>query len=353
MGSRPIRAVRVGPTLLSACLVVAGCGRSPDPSDGSCPTPASSAQDEPEVEPPTEDVPSFQPISPEDVAGVLWPDDASKRWEEAIEDRRRRMIALVTSMAEMTGELAPLDVALLERRAHRAGFTLGLWEVEGIRYLALTEEDEHRSGGGAYVFRLGPRTHPEREIVLQAPHAFYDLGSGRVAVRVFFAGRANVRALFVNSIHRHTQPGGAVVPGKASRADVTLNPDSLFDTATDAVARTLDDVSVVQIHGFDSSSVEGEPAAIVSTGTEVPSDASRAIATGLASLSDRSPALYPEQTRAFGATDNVQGARIRAIFGAEFVHVELSRELRTAVLEDDTGDAARRLWNALSMQSDS
>ena len=54
---------------------------------------------------------------------------------------------------------------------------------------------------------------------------------------------------------------------------------------------------------------------------------------------------FPEDTHALGATTNVQGRLLRAIPGAEFVHLELSAELRRSLATDP--EQRRRLGTIL------
>ena len=57
---------------------------------------------------------------------------------------------------------------------------------------------------GLYVIRLGPAL----PAILQAPHSFYDLGSGKLTSALFEAG--TWRAAYFNSGHRYGRPGLAV-----------------------------------------------------------------------------------------------------------------------------------------------
>lgn len=86
--------------------------------------------------------------------------------------------------------------------------------------------------------------------------------------------------------------------------------------------------TVVQPHGFEADESGSEADAIVSSGTATISDRARRvharlIGAGFASCLYRSAAC-----RQLGATKNIQGIDTCAA-GGQFVHVELTRALRT------------------------
>ena len=340
--------------LFAGTLGLLACSRPDSSTQKTCPSPASNSADLPAAPDPADpeiEEHAYTSIDAQAMADALWPEGRPPQHRDAIADRRERMAELVESVTRASTSDLDLDLDALRRLAHRAGYELRAWELEGRRYLALLEESRHRSGGGAYILRVGARTPiGERELVLQAPHAFYDLGSGRVALRLFIAAGDDVRALFVNTTHRHTQHDGTIELRETNPADVTLNDEHLFAVATEQMTRVLDDPTVLQVHGFDNTQVAGQPDAIISTGSEASSPASIALAKRLGSVASRPVVRYPEQTAVFGATYNVEGKRVRAVFTAEFFHVELSRAIRSAVLEQE--DFAPRLWGALAEPSE-
>ena len=60
------------------------------------------------------------------------------------------------------------------------------WELGGQTFWALVEPPERRRGAGAYLFRVGATdgdAHPA--ILLEAPHADHDVGTGDISVALF------------------------------------------------------------------------------------------------------------------------------------------------------------------------
>jgi len=233
-----------------------------------------------------------------------------------------------------------------------AGFTLEVWQVGGKSYWVLLEDPARRRGAGAYLFRLGP-PQPE-EILLQAPHADYDVGTGDISAQLFFApppGNAP-RALFLNTIHRYQVTPGQRERRPGSPADVAHNPDHLYAHATEA-ALTAGPMLVVQVHGFgtrsdddgDDDDVPAGTTMIVSAGRETGSTPrSNAVAAALRRRFGDGVRRFPEDVSVLGATTNVQGRAARSRAG-DFVHVEIAASLRKQLR--DGGAPLQQLGEAL------
>lgn len=171
-------------------------------------------------------------------------------------------------------------------------------------------------GGGGYVFRVGP---VDAEVILQAPHRFFDTLTGPIARYAFASARG--RAFFFNSTHRHRS------------LDVAHVPRTTFAALTEAAVRAFVMPVIVQLHGFDRD-VDVE--AIVSAGT---SDSERARDRALLALQSLgfSPVSFPQEIDILGGTDNIQGemARVR---GIGFVHIELSHAARERLRDPGIAD---------------
>lgn len=211
----------------------------------------------------------------------------------------------------------------LRLTARLGGLSVETWDVHGARYLALLERADDPRGAGAYVFRVGEKAAP---VILQAPHAYFDLGTGRVAAGMFFGSRKGprARALFVNTLHRYERGE----PERSSRADVCRRPDHLFSLATDRALRALPGALVIQLHGFDGESAPDGVDMILSAGVrETPSPALAAIAERVRAEFGDGVRLYPTEVDVLGGTTNVQG-RLATAHRAGFVHVEMIKRLR-------------------------
>jgi len=290
----------------------------------------------------------FRVITGDEAAARLWPEPTPVAYAAPDQAQREALAELVRLLF---AESAAAGSAELFAAAARAGFTVQGWEVLGRRYLAATEEAGRRGGGGAYVVRVGASTGTP--VILQAPHAFHDLGTERIALELLFAGEVWPRALFVNTVHRYLGPDGTRRRQAASPADPCHSPQHLFAVATAAALDVLPRAEVVQLHGFgDDPDEQGEeagaaqPEMIVSGGRAVmATPRSQVVADRLRAALGARVALFPVDVSRLGATTNVQGRAILARGAAEFIHIEMSRALREQLQRDPAARA--RLTAAL------
>jgi hypothetical protein len=254
----------------------------------------------------------------------------------------------------------PATPAKWQAAAASAGFRIEAWTIQGDRYWALVEVPGRERGAGAYIFRVAPRTSGEPVILLQAPHNFFDLGTGRLAADVFFAPRQGIRprALFTNTIHRYQLTPGDKKKRKDNPADVAHNPEHAFTIATDAFAIAAGHARVIQLHGFGArEEIDGEGdvgaiAMVISAGSKTASSPlSGAIAAAATKVFGPDVRRYPEDTSVLGATTNSQKRVLEKSRRGDFVHIEMSSEVRkklaaseelrtqlAAVLFDTNGD---------------
>lgn len=223
---------------------------------------------------------------------------------------------------------SPPDALRAEMRA------LGLVIERDGPLVIVREREDARRGRGFYVFRDGAR--PD---VLHVPHSFKDEMTRDIGLALFVEG--NFAAAAWNTVPRRYERDGAQVD-----ADVAHLPGTWFNAFVRATARAWPQGRSLQIHGFDPgkrrSEAGAEAALILADGTAVPDDALRRQRDCLASRLGRDVALFPDDVRELGGTTNVQGRTLRGLGYGGFVHIELSRSLRTA-LRDDAGARANLL----------
>lgn len=316
--------------LLTACH--SGCG-APRSSVAAPPPPVAS--------PPKDDSDKVmkRSLTVDDLPKLVWRAGATSTFAATTTEERATIAKLVPALLAGAAATPPADPLTWQREADRVGMRIETWEVDGQNYWVLTEQPTRRRGTGAYLFRVGvaPGDEPPA-LLLQAPHADFDLGTGEIAAELFFhppPGR-RPRALFLNTIHRYQMEPGRRQKRTDSPADVAHNPDHLFNVATDAAAGALGTVVVLQIHGFadalDDSADAAVPAGtlmVVSAGDKRGSSPlSSAIAAGLKEVFGPGVRRFPEESRALGATTNAQMRTLLGRAGARFVHVESSAELR-------------------------
>ena len=179
--------------------------------------------------------------------------------------------------------------------------------------LWILREAGPKNGGGFYVFRARGR-----RLCLQAPHVFFDEGTGELALAAF--EQLNASCLFTNTVHRRAP-------------DVAHDAASFFNAATQGLAQGAD-WPVLQLHGFAADTAPAGTLAIVSDGTSTP-DLARmgAVRTALRTRLEGSVLLFGVDATVLGATTNVQGAAVRSA-GRTFMHLELSPPTRKRLLKD-------------------
>jgi hypothetical protein len=297
----------------------------------------------------------------DEIDRLVWAPGANVSFAPTTIREREALAQLVPALAQGARAATPPDPQAWQQTAHDAGFRIEAWTVDGQPYWALVELPEQRRGAGAYVFRVAPAAHVEgataaAEILLEAPHAYFDVGTGRLGAGLFFfpPPGARPRAFFTNTIHRYQSAPGKKLKQKNSPGDVAHNPEHGFSTATEAFVRALGGhVLVLQLHGFagrpdeaDDEDVAkgaaakdatpaGAIAMVVSAGDKHGSSPrSLALAAALTKLFGAGVKRFPEDTRVLGATTNVQMRAIAHVPGAEFVHIEMSAETRKALAGD-------------------
>lgn len=219
------------------------------------------------------------------------------------------------------------DLAALARDAASIDFRLEVWRVHDRVFWALLEQDDRRRGAGVYVVRPGPHLAAQPEILLQAPHAFFDRGTGDIAAALFFgpAGRGRARGLFANTAYRYPELGAVPEEGEHSPADLAHITDHAFHLATERLAQDLGTLAVIQLHGFAER--PARPTIILSSGQDQGSTLLPELARALAGIFE-GVHRYPEDIDELGATTNVQGRMLARYPRAHFVHIEISAHTR-------------------------
>jgi hypothetical protein len=273
-------------------------------------------------------------LSVEEARTLLWRSNKDVELAPSRDDEKAALASLIGALWRGADPDAPPPE--LAGWARSAGLVLEVWTVEGRRSWVLREPDDRRRGAGVYLIRAEPPPAGSL-LLLQAPHADYDVGTGAIASRLFFEGDAAVRGVFGSSLHRYQHEA----PKDVNPADVAHNEGHAFQAATRAALGP--GVTIVQLHGFAPDTVARD--AIVSAGVRDASTAlSTRVADGIRAALAVDVARYPEDTRELGATRNVQGRLAREV-GAGFVHVEMSAQLRDRLRDDP--DAVAALGRAL------
>jgi hypothetical protein len=252
-------------------------------------------------------------------------DKAHFRFVPPEPEQTRRMQALVGALVRALGNAGtPTAVAAL---AKDAGFVLTPARDDQGALWVLHEPHGHHAGGGLYAFR--PKGKP---VCIQAPHTFYDEGTGDIALALF--ARLDAGCLFVNTVHRYAPSDAA----GEHPADVAHAERTLFRAANDGLLDT-GHWSLVQVHGFGArEDVPAGTQAVVSDGVstrkgDAPAVRLRAALAHALGGGAGVVRLYKEDVDVLGATTNVEGKAARRA-GSIFLHVEMCASLRRALVAD-------------------
>ena len=173
-------------------------------------------------------------------------------------------------------------------------------------------------------------------LLIMAPHSFHDIHSGTIAWRLF--ERMPATAAARNTVPRQIRRESG--DKRCSPIDLAGERDHVFTAFALGFSDRFPRGAVVQLHGFDrqvrDSARASDAALIVSDGTTQPDRHLYDLADCLSrAVEPREVLIFPVQTNELGGKENAQGRALRENDGARFVHLELSLELRRALLKDD------------------
>ncbi|MCB1153998.1 MAG: hypothetical protein H6684_03805 [Deltaproteobacteria bacterium] len=219
--------------------------------------------------------------------------------------------------------------------------------IDGRDYALLHEKDNNLEGRGAYLFRRN--TPRPSALVLMAPHSFFDQGTGRIAVKVFWEGRAD--ALLVNTAHRYTGARKDKVDVRGS--DFAHDDQNYYFVVYEELIDAYPSGLVVQLHGFDGGlkkEKRGGTDVVVSGGTsrgthgEFGREAAQILTDALPGLKVHA---YGDGAKTLGGVHNVHGKDLRDKPNWSFLHLEMNENARHRLRQDD--DLRKRLAAALDL----
>ncbi len=201
----------------------------------------------------------------------------------------------------------------LEQGWSEDGWQLIYWTYNGQSFAAICEQEHELRGRGFYVIRFNSNSN----LVLQAPHRFYDMGSGTIVSALFQENDCQAAAW--NTVHR-------------KQFDLAHRRDSFLNAFTRAILKFNDESIVVQIHGFENDKQKGPARSaqlIVSNATEYPGRIAREASIRFKENFGRDNVrLYPLEVRQLGGTKNEQARVVYEIGSVGFLHLELNKNFR-------------------------
>jgi hypothetical protein len=198
-------------------------------------------------------------------------------------------------------------------------FELKILESQDQRLWLLRESREHETGRGFYAFRQTPAM----PVVLEAPHSFGDKHTRYLTAQLFLDSRFAAAAW--NTVHRKI-------------VDVAHTDGCFLNAFTRAFVRVHRDHAVVcQLHGFSRAKRTTHAGRasdlIVSNGTRSAGFWLHRAVLNLREMSaDIEVRLFPDEVSELGAITNRQGRLIRDTGAGKFLHLEMSAELRDALI---------------------
>jgi hypothetical protein len=216
-----------------------------------------------------------------------------------------------------------MDAADFRQHWSELGFD---WRLVDRWWIA-SEKKLSCRGQGVYVFNESSST----PTMLQIPHRFKDLNTGRIASR--WVKRLNFTVQAWN-----TAPRDIKIDEYGQASDFAHRWNNSFVALTQAFAEVYPQGRIVQLHGFANNkrrSAEGRKAkVIISAGQNRSTKAVHTVHNCLDTLLKEAVLLYPDDVNELGATRNVQGKILRSAGHNGFVHIEFNYALRAQLLKN-------------------
>jgi len=144
-------------------------------------------------------------------------------------------------------------------------------EYNGVFYL-LEKTQASSNFWGIFIFNTSPK---RKNLVIESPHPLYDKNTGKQGLSIFLT--ADARVLFISGAHRcnssvlTTCSGTTTACSSTSQkykiSDQPHNVDGTFQKTTEVLESSLENLIVIQPHGFAKGS--SDPDLIMSNGTQL------------------------------------------------------------------------------------
>ena len=205
--------------------------------------------------------------------------------------------------SELGDKLAELDLAIEQKSD----------------FLIISGQGDN-TGQGVYIIRKSSA----RPVLLQSPHAYHDMKTGVIGVRLMQEN--NYQALAINTAHRYSL-------SENGNADVAHLNESLFLSFSRAFARVYPVAKVIQLHGFNAARREQTKHIdfILSNASRY-ADPSLFVMRDCLNLTLQFQSqVYPHDISLLGGTANIIGQQLRIQGFSGFRHIEISLNARKAL----------------------
>ena len=252
---------------------------------------------------------------------MAWRDVASKSYlvpsQEEMDIVSNQFHKLLTLRPE-----DPVDEKIVGK-FNQLNFKLETLYYKGKRLFIIYEDKPQFHGRGFFILR------PEGEsVMLQAPHAYADLHTGSLGIKLML--ESNYSVLAVNTVSRKY-----IIPELGIKADMAHIDNSYFISVSDAFTRIHTDAYVLQLHGFNAAKrdITKDVSVIISAGVKSPPLKIKSEADCLKQLSNYQIRTYPDEIDVLGGTKNRIGRYLSHMNFTGFRHIELSLPLRKKMLK--------------------
>lgn len=232
-------------------------------------------------------------------------------------------------------ELFMLSTTPSESILNRAALVGLNWRYLGVdeSTVTLQEADTSVRGQGIFVFTF----NNNRSSVIQAPHQFFDLFTGKIALYYFFESGA--RSLAINTVNRNSN----------QQSDLAHQPMSLFSAHAEAHARAFPKGRLIQFHGFNRGKRASEAARsaeiIVSSGNRITSTRTYQLTQCLRQQTPFLVRLFGQDVLELGGTTNSSLAAMKKNRATGFIHIELA--LSTRQILQTSLQVREQFWRCL------
>jgi len=235
------------------------------------------------------------------------------------------------SIKELFSSLFEQGIKVVLSPELKASFnTLGMhvyeFNYKKEKLILIHERRAPYQGTGLFIIRPGGNG-----VMLQAPHGFSDLYTGKLAIQLM--QEANYSVLALNTIARKYRFNGETL-----HADMAHLGDSYFLSLSHAYADSYPNGTVVQLHGFNAAkrSETENVNMIISTGVKTYNPQLQAQSDCLKQTLTQGVLTYPQEINVLGGTTNSIGRLLRKMGFSEFRHFEMSLDLRKRLIKNQT-----------------
>jgi len=210
----------------------------------------------------------------------------------------------------------------------KIGFKIMEIDSSEGQLVILKEDDDKKRGRGLMIFRL----QDYRGFAIEVPHAFTDIHTRKIGLKLFLDGMAN--AVIFNTVKRKYKMDGVSI-----NADMAHIEESYFTAFARAFARTHPSGYIIQLHGFSKqkrSTPSGRKSdMIISSGRSMGSWASLRIYNCLRKRTDYRISIYPHDVKELGGRTNSVARLLNSMGYNGFVHLEMSGVMRNMLIKDE------------------